>query len=213
MLTYNLCKHWVCEQMVGGQRGTLPFPGILFCLERSLVWGLRMWVECQLVHTVRRHSATSAASSANHHREEVPALFLLRSSGQLVPGQLHGCRVAGKEPILGKPRRAFCICSAVEPPTPTPSPSPCAPLPAPLHSISWDQQERQLVGAAGEERGGWGCVCVRVLSGVGVAATDDITAKEMHSNTCTQWRAGRHCFEPDHWLQLCGVSIKRVYWC
>lgn len=148
--------------MVGGQRGMLPFHGILFCLERFLVWGLRMWVECQLVHTVRQHSATSAASSANHHREEVPAPFLLRSSRQLVPGQLHGCRVAGKEPVLGKPRRGFCICSAVEPPTPTPSPSPCTPLPAPPHSISWDQQERQLVSAAREERGGWGCVCVCV---------------------------------------------------
>lgn len=52
---------------------------------------------------------------------------------------------------------------------------------------------------------------MRVLSGVGVAATDDITAKETHSNTCTQGRARRHCFEPDHWLQLCGVSIKRLY--
>lgn len=134
---YNLCKYCVCEQTVRHQRGTLPFPGILFCLEKFLFWRLRMWVECQLVHTVRQHSATSAASSANHHREEVPALFLLRSPGQLVPGQLHGCRVAGKEPVLGKPRRGFCICSAVEPPTPTPPPFSLCPPPSPsaLHQL------------------------------------------------------------------------------
>lgn len=44
--------------MVRGQRGMLPFHSILFCLERFLVWGLRMWVKCQLVRdseTTQRH--------------------------------------------------------------------------------------------------------------------------------------------------------------
>lgn len=36
---YNLCKYCTCEQTVRRQRGTLPFPGILFCLGSADVSG------------------------------------------------------------------------------------------------------------------------------------------------------------------------------
>lgn len=78
-------------------------------------------VGCQLVHAVRLHCSTSTPSAVRKS-----LVYLVRSSGQLVPGQLHGCRVAGKEPFLGKPSRGYFICSAVTHPPPS----------SPLFSIS-----------------------------------------------------------------------------
>ncbi|XP_034005332.1 sentrin-specific protease 6-like [Trematomus bernacchii] len=85
----------VCEPAVGGQRGDIVHLDACFGLEQSC---------CTTTTAVRKSW-----------------VCLVRSSGQLVPGQLHGCGVAGKEPVPGKPRRGFCICSAVDPPHPPPS--------------------------------------------------------------------------------------------
>lgn len=89
---------------------------------------------------------------------------LVRSSGQLVPEQLHGCGVAGKEPIASKPRRGFCISSAVHPPTPTALPSypPSSPVLRQLRpageTAGWCCQGERWVRV---------CLCVRIELGGG----------------------------------------------
>lgn len=65
-------------------------------------------------------------------------------------GQLHGCRMAGNRAVPAHPLHI------------RPSPS-CTPSAESSRRDSWS-----VLG---------GGVCVRALSGVGVAATDDITAK------------------------------------
>lgn len=130
--------------------------------------------QCQLVHTVRRHHSTSTPLTARKS-----LVCLVRSSGQLVPRQLHGCGVAGKEPVLGKPSRGYFICSAVTHPHP---PFLLHILPAPLFFISWKQQERQLADAARKRRVR---LCVYLHGARGSQNTSDITAKLKHLNSLT----------------------------
>lgn len=134
-----------------------------------------MFRECQLVHTVGVRSTTSTGSSAKHHGEEVPGL------GQLVPGQLHGCGVAGKGPVLSKPRRGFCICSAVDLPAPTTLP---LQPPPPSFSPSALRQLRPAGETAGRCCQGERRVCLRActFSWMG-GSSSDITARVMLLNT------------------------------
>lgn len=108
--------------------------------------------------TVRLYSSGSAGSSTTRCSEEVSGAVCCDGRGQLVPGQLHGCGVAGKGPVLSKPRRGFCICSAVDPPTP-PTTLPCSRR---SPSAETSRRDSWLVLLQGEEgacvftRVGWG---------------------------------------------------------
>lgn len=102
--------------------------------DRVGLWGVGVFRECQLVHTVRPYTTPPPLLPQPTTTVRKSLVCLVRSSGQLVPRQLHGCGVAGKEPVPDKPRRGFCICSAVDPPTPTSLPS-CPPHTAMLHQL------------------------------------------------------------------------------
>lgn len=129
--------------------------------------------------TVRLYSSSSEGFSTTRRSEEVSGALRCHRRGQLVPGQLHGCGVAGKGSVLSKPRRGFCICSAVDPPAP---PAP----PRSRRSPSAETRRRDSWPVLPQEEEGE-CVFTRV--GWGGCTSDDITAPMMHLNTCCHWQA------------------------
>lgn len=175
-------------------------------------WG---WIGVGAVHRV---SAGPYSETTLHHLhlllqpttpERKSLVCLVQSSGQLVPEQLHGCGVAGKEPVPGKPRRGYCICSAVDPLAPTSLPS--RPPPVPRTSSAENSRRDSWPVLPGREEDVFMFVCV--LHGVGGRpSSNDITAKVMHLNTCTHTYTAVILFVSCSGITTSRLSTCIVFW-